>query len=394
MSITVSQLRPRLGLVLTGGGARSAYQAGVLQAIAEHVPAGPIPFQVITGVSGGALNAAYLASRSDDFQAATRGLADLWRSLHSEQVLRTDIATVFLQGIRVLRNLSGGGLLYAEGCSHLLDTTPLARLVRDHINPSRIQAGIDRGELYSVGLTTTNYQTGSSVTHYMAAEPQQDWDGSNHVSMPSMLGPEHVLASSAIPIFFPPVKVNGSFHGDGALRLTAPFRAAIHLGADSIMAVHLRHRSRGESVRAQNMAPSQSISFAEIGGVLLNSIFHDALDTDLDQLNRINRTLETMSPNQRESLPDRLRIIPVTLVRPSRDPAALAADHFSHLPRVLRYLLRGLGASGGKSSDLTSYLAFEAAYCGKLVALGYEDAMARREELVQFVLSVGGKTPL
>lgn len=372
----------RLGLVLSGGGARGAYQAGVLRAVAERVPPGPIPFQVLTGVSAGALNAAFLASRADDFQAATRALSDLWCTLRTEQVLRAGAWSSLLRGAQVLRNLSGGGVLYTEGRNHLLDTTPLARLVREHVSPSRIREGLERGALHAVGLTSTNYRTGSAVTHYMAAAPIRDWDSSNHVSMAAALGPEHVLASCAIPVFFPPVRVGESYHGDGALRLTAPFRAAIRLGAGRILAVHLRHRDPAESLRAQNLVPMRTISLADIGGVLLNSVFLDALDLDLDRLERINRTLGIMTEEQREHLPDPLRIIPVTLVRPSRNPGELAARHFGHLPRVLRYLLAGLGARRGRSSDLTSYLAFEATYCSELEQLGYQDATARAGELL------------
>jgi len=372
----------RIGLVLTGGGARGAYQAGVLEAIAGLVPPGPIPFQVLTGVSAGALNAAFLASRADDFQAATRDLAALWSALRVEQVIRTGFWSVIAQGLRVLRNLLGGGVVYSERRNHLLDTTPLQTLVRRAIDAARIRGHLDRGLLHAVGLTTTNYLTGSSVTHYMAARPIESWDRSNHVSVETTLGPEHVLASSALPLFFPAVRVEGSFHGDGAMRLSAPFRPAIHLGAERIVAVHLRHRDPRQSVRAQNQLPMQSISLADIAGVLLNSIFHDSIDMDLDRLQRINRTLAIMTPEQREHAPDHLRPIPVMLLRPSHDPARLAGKHFRVLPRVLRYLLRGLGAHAGEASDMTSYLAFHADYCSELVQLGREDARAQRDELL------------
>lgn len=374
-----------LGLVLTGGGARGAYQAGVLRGLAEIAGPGPSPFKVLTGTSAGAINAAYLAQASEDFTEATRGLVSLWSDLNTDRVFKTSAYALVLQGLRVMRNLFGGGILHQPGRNHLLNTEPLTDLIRGSIDFARVRANLDNGVLKAVGITTTHYHSGASITHYDARGPVREWDRGNHLSLNSDLRPEHVLASAAIPIFFAPVALNDSFHGDGSMRLTSPFRPAIHLGSDRILAISVRHLDPADSVRERAMRRSAFITLADIAGTLLNAVFLDAIDMDKERMERINRTLGLLTDEQRSHMPDALRICPVKLIRPSRDLGKMAAQHLPDLPPTMRYLFRGLGARKNKSADILSYLAFEGAFCKQLVDLGREDVMAQRRELEEFL---------
>ncbi|MCC7442765.1 MAG: patatin-like phospholipase family protein [Bdellovibrionales bacterium] len=382
----VPRAHPKIGLALSGGGARGAYQAGVLLGISELSPAGaPSPFQIITGASAGALNAAFLAARADDYALASRELAELWTGLRTSHVFRTDFWTLVGQGLRVFRNIvGGGGVLHSDRRNHLLVTTPLYRMIRERVDFARATRLVNEGRLGALAVTTTHYLTGSSVTHFESSLPVREWDKGNHVSLRTEIGPEHVLASSAIPVFFPPVRVEGSYHGDGSVRLTSPLRPAIHLGAERILAISVRRQAPSEPVREANQAVSRTISLAEIVGVMLNAVFLDSMDQDLERMERINRTLSLLSEEARAKQPDFLRTIPVKLIRPSRDLGALASKHIERLPRTLRYLLRGLGTRQGRGSDILSYLTFESEYCRELIELGRADVAAQRAELTDF----------
>lgn len=374
-----------VGLVLSGGGARVAYQVGALQAVAEVLGPGPSPFRVLAGVSGGAINIMALASLAHDLREAVDQLTETWLSLTPENVYRTDLLALSSLGARWLKDVSTGGALGASRATYLLDTTPLRELLRERLDMTRACEHIASGVLRGVALSATNYLTGTLVTFFDGAADIEPWARHDRISMREPLTHEHVLASAAIPVFFPPVLVHGRPFGDGGIRMTTPLSPAIHLGAEKILAIGIRYaRTQRETIRLNREERAERVNLAQIAGVLLNALFLDSLDNDVERLARINRTLSFMPERLRRENPDLLRTIPAVVLRPSRDLGRLAADEYRRFPALLRHLLRGIGATGDVGWDLLSYLAFQPGYVSKLVELGYEDTRARRDELTAF----------
>jgi NTE family protein len=374
-----------VGLVLTGGGARAAYQVGALLAISEMRP-GASPFSIFAGISAGAINAVSMAAGADEFQVAAQRLADIWRSLSPDRVYRTDARGLVAIGSRWIKDLSAGGLLGSSQINYLLDTLPLRELLSNALPISRLGQHIRSGALRGVAVTTTSYATGLAVTFFDGARGVEPWFRSTRIGIRQRLRLPHVLASSAIPIFFPPVKIKGLFYGDGCVRMHAPLSPAIHLGADRIVAVGVQSPPPIElpvehtrALRRDWLPPS------EIVGVLLNAVFLDALEADVERLERVNRTVAFIHPEHHGTQSQPLRAIPTLVLRPTQDLGTLAADQYSRFPRMLRYLLKGIGATGETGSDLLSYLAFEPEYVGRLIQLGYSDTMRRRSEVEAFL---------
>jgi len=375
-----------LGLVLTGGGARAAYQAGALRALAEIADFDRTPFRVLAGVSAGAINAAYLATQADDFRAATRNLWALWHDLDSSRVYRTDVARLTTIGTRWLRDLSLGGVLGAGTINFLLDTTPLHAYLGERLAIGRIAEHLASGRLRGLAVTATNYLTGTAVSFFDGAADIRPWVRSSRIGVRTTIGREHVLASAAIPLFFPPVKVGGVPYGDGCVRMSAPTSPAIHLGADKLIAIGIRYARTGEqTVLLNEQLRADKVSLAEIAGVLLNAVFLDSLEADLELLARINQAVTFVPAADLPRMPDQLRPLAALALRPSQDLGRLAADQYDSFPRTLRYLLRGIGATGASGWDLLSYLAFEPAYVDRLLELGYRDTMAREAEIAAFL---------
>jgi NTE family protein len=373
-----------LGLILTGGGARAAYQVGALRALAEVMGGVENPFPVITGVSAGAINGAALAASADDFAGGVRRLAETWLSLTPERVYRTDMLSVTSIGARWLRNLTSGGLVTLREVNHLLDTTPLRELLLERIALDRVPAHLASGKLRGLGVTATSYLTGTAVTFFDAVPGVEPWARSRRLGRREMLTIDHVMASAAIPVFFPAVRIGDTFYGDGQVRLTEPLSPAIHLGADRLLAVgvrYLRTAAETESLNSED-ANQRILPVSQVAGVLLNALFLDHLDSDTEHLERINHSLSRTGAAGEAT---EFRVIPVLTLRPSRELGGLAADQMDHFPRVVRYLLRGMGAGRRGGSDLVSYLAFERSYVDRLQTLGYEDTLARRGELEDFL---------
>ncbi len=375
-----------LGLILTGGGARAAYQVGALRAVVDVVGNAQNPFPVITGVSAGAINGAALAASADDFAGGVRRLAETWLSLTPERVYRTDVLSVASIGSRWIRNLTSGGMVTLRELNHLLDTTPLRELLLERIALDRVPAHLASGTLRGLGVTATSYLTGTAVTFFDAVPSVSGWVRSRRLGRRETLTIDHVMASAAIPVFFPAVRLGDTFYGDGQVRLTEPLSPAIHLGADRLLAVgvrYLRTPAETESLNSED-ANQRVLPVSQVAGVLLNALFLDHLDSDTEHLERINHSLSWATPpNDREA--PYFRVIPVLTLRPSRELGGLAADQMVHFPRVVRYLLRGMGAGRRGGSDLVSYLAFERTYVDRLQTLGYEDTLARRGELEDFL---------
>jgi NTE family protein len=374
------------GLVLTGGGARAAYQVGAVRAIAEITGPGPLPFDVIAGISAGAINGVALATGAEDFPRVAERLRATWAALTPDRIFRTGALRLASIGTRWVRDLSSGGLVGKSGINFLLDSAPLRRLISSEIPIGRMRRHLRAGRLRGVAVSATNYHTGAGVTFFEGAGDIEPWTRSTRVGVRARITVEHVMASAAIPVFFAPVALDGSFYGDGCVRMTYPMSPAIHLGANRILAVSVRHmRPPAETAERQARAKTDRLPVSEIAGVLLNSVFLDSLDSDIERLDVMNRTLALVP---REKLPRNgleVRPIPALLLRPSQDLGRLAADEYVRFPAMLRYLLKGIGAAGQAGEDLLSYLAFEPVYVQRVMDLGYADTLARRDEIEEFL---------
>ena len=376
-----------LGLVLTGGGARAAYQVGVIQAISEITHQNTSPFNIVTGVSAGAINGGYLMSRADDFRIAAQGLWDLWVNLHSERIYRTDASSIATLGSSWLKTVGLGGVFSTpKRANHLLNTEPLRELLKQEMQLDRLPQFFKSGLLKGVSFSATNYLTGTAISFYDGIEDIQPWVRSTRLGVRAPLTVEHIMASSAIPVFFPPVKLEGALYGDGCIRLTSPLSPAIHLGADRIIAVGIRYfRSQEQTVELNQTMKREDLTIAEIGGVLLNAVFLDSLETDIERMERINGTIAMMNEDQRSRLPNALKQIPVLALRPSQDLGSLARGTLKEFPGMIRFLLRGVGAKEDKGWDLLSYLAFERAYTEQLLELGYDDTIRKKDAILEFM---------
>lgn len=370
----------RTAIVLTGGGARGAYQAGAVLAIAEITRQRVLPFPVLAGSSAGSISAAYLASRADEFPAAARDLADLWTTLSAHDVYRTDSPTIAKTAAVWLADLSLGGWIGPGHGIALLDTSPLRVLLDRHFDARALGHQVAAGRVHGIGITATNYESGNAVTFFEGASSIEPWNRVTRVGTRQRIEVRHVLASAAIPLFFPAVDIDGAWYADGCIRLVTPLSPAIRLGGDRVIAV---------AVRAAAPAPrplsSQHPSPAATAGMLLDALFLDALEADIERTERINHTLSLVPAALIEGHFTALHPVSVLLLRPSVDPAALVLRVIERIPAPVRHLFRGLGASEQAGWDLLSYLAFDGTYTSRLLDLGYEDTIARAEEIERFL---------
>jgi NTE family protein len=377
----------RLALVLTGGGARAAYQAGAIRALAELWPRRASPFGVVTGISAGSINASLMAHYSDDFRGGAERLWSLWHNLTIDQVFKTDSFTLLRISSFVLRDLMLGGFFRAKpGSAHLLDTQPLRALIERNVDFGRIRSHVQSGVLKGFAVTATNYHIGAAVTFFDAEPATAEWARNNHLGVREPIGADHVLASASIPVFFPAVRIGRSYFGDGTVRLLAPLSPSLRLGASALLAVGVRKSPVPARLVEQNQRPGRDISFADIAGVVLNAVFLDTLETDLERLQRFNRALNGMPAEAREGLQQSWRLVQAESLHPSRDLGLGASGQSERYPLLLRHLLRGLGVDRRRGSDVSSYLAFDYHYTGKLLRIGYNDVMDRRDQLRQWML--------
>jgi len=374
-----------VGLVLTGGGARAAYQAGALLALSEILPRGPLPFRSLCGISAGGVNGSFLGGNLDDFPDAARRLADVWREITPDRVYRTDSRRMLSIGTRWMRDLSTGGLFERSRINFLLDATPLRDFLHEKLPLLRLRENLASGALEGFAVTTTSYATSVAVTFFDGNPAIEPWVRATRVGIRESIRLDHVIASAAIPIFFPPVRIRGTWYGDGSVRMTAPLSPAVHMGAERLVVVGVRRwRDPGELIPPRRPPRKDSLAPSEIAGTLLNAVFLESIEADVERLERLNQLVSLVPPKDRGRVPHHLRPIPALVLRPSRDLGKLAGDQYLRFPRFLRYLLSGIGANGANASDLLSYLAFEPVYVGRLVELGYEDTIARRHEIELF----------
>jgi len=367
--------RPRIALVLPGGGARGAYQVGVLSAIADWVPPGrPLPFDILCGTSAGAINAAVLCARADDLRRAAADLDAVWGGFHSGQVFRTGAVDMLRSGLHLLFALVSGGWLLPMP-SALLDNTPLRALLDRHIDFVRLRAALAAGHPDTLAVVATSLGGGDSVTFVESSRPFEPWARAGRRGVAVTLDLEHLLASAAIPLLFTPVGIPGGHFGDGAMRQTQPLAPAIHLGADRVLVIGVRPPL---TARAAGHRPNM----AEMFGFMLDTLFMEGVQSDLEWLARVNALLAQLPPGPP---PQGLRHVDALLLLPRRDPGELALAHAGAMPATLRSLLRILGARGRRGGQLLSFLLFEAPFTRELIRLGREDANARRAELSAFL---------
>ena len=373
--------RHKVGLVLTGGGARAAYQVGVLRAIAELVPDNVRnPFPIICGTSAGAVNAAVLAANGSDFRRGVRMLMTVWKNFRAYHVYRADPVGVFQNTVQWLTAVIAGGGLGRKTAVSVLDNSPLGELLRTRLDFSTIQTAIDAGDLIAVSITCSGYSSGQSVSFYQGVPGLEPWNRARRVGIPMPIAPDHLLASSALPFIFPAVHINREYFGDGSMRQIAPVSPALHLGADRLLIIGVGRqlKSQPERTKAEGYP-----SLAQIAGHCLNSIFLDSLEVDLERLQRINRTLSMMPPEIAARNAVSMRPVDFRLVAPSEELERIAMTFRHELPGAIRFLL--YGALRRRGSNLLSYLLFEKSYCRALIQLGYKDTMERKDELVAFL---------
>ncbi len=379
--------RQKIGLVLTGGGARAAYQVGVLKAIAEFMPyRARMPFDVVCGTSAGALNVVTLAINVRHFRKGVRYLLNIWNNARVSDIYRSDVLGVLNNSGRWLLGL----LLSVIGSNRLnrvslLDNRPLRNFLEQALPCEVIQQHIDEGLVHAVSITASGYGSGHSVTFYQGSPTIQPWRRARRVGVPTQIGIDHMLASSAIPFIFPAVHVNREFFGDGSMRQIAPISSALHLGADRVLVVGVGHNDAdGDDRRAKI---DNYPSLAEIAGHALDSIFIDGLEVDLERLRRINRTISTIPEELRGKV--NLQHVEALVITPSQPLERIAERHVSRLPWTIRVLLRMAGVMRGSGANLVSYLLFDKHYCRALIDLGYQDAFKRRDEILKFFEQAG-----
>lgn len=365
-----------------GGGARAAYQVGVLKAIAEAMPPDAHPFPVISGTSAGAINAVAVAGATGSFSNAVATLEAVWRDFHVEQVVRADSWTMARSSLHWLTTVVSGGV-FAKPPRSLLDNAPLRALIDAHVPLSHIPAAIASGRLHAVAVTASGYSSARSVSFFDAAPGVDEWQRTRREGRRATLGIDHLMASVALPLIFPAAAVGPEWYGDGALRQSAPLSPALHLGAGRLLVIALRNER--PNVLPTLDAPAPYPPFGQVAGYMLDALFTDSLYSDAERLLRVNRTLALLDPAHRDSDALELRPVELLIISPSEDPRAIAARHVRALPRTLRALLWGIGAMNRDSLQLISYLLFESGYTTELLELGYRDARDRLPELKAFL---------
>jgi NTE family protein len=371
-------MKPRAGLVLTGGGARAAYQVGVVKAVRDLLGNPKAnPFPILTGTSAGAIIAATLAVHADDFSRATANLLEVWENMRCEHIYRTDTWSIAKSGAKWLSSMM---LLSRHNPVSLLDNAPLRQMLEKGLSFHKIQDNIDAGALYAACVTASGYTSGQSVSFFQGGSGLEGWERNQRIGAAVPISVDLLLASAALPFIFPAVKFNREYFGDGSMRQIAPVSPALHLGADRVLIVGTGRQGTEAGRARSNTYPS----LAQIAGHALNSIFLDSLMVDIERLERINKTVRLIPRERLSESQVQLRPVEVLFIAPSQPIERIAARFIHELPRSVRFILRPTGALNRSGSNLASYLLFESSFCRALIDLGYQDTMAREEDVRKF----------
>jgi len=374
--------RPMIGLILAGGGARAAYQAGVMVAVSRILPdARHNPFPVICGTSAGAINAAGLACGAVDFRAAAGHLAQIWRQIHIENVYHADWPTFLKTFLHFGVSIASGGRFWNNPRS-FLDNSPLRQLLTSTMTFEGVERARQAGVLHALALTASCYSSGKSVTFFDGHPDIGEWSRQMRVGTRDRIGLDHLMASSALPLIFPAAKVGGQYFCDGAVRQMAPLSPALHLGAEKLFVIGLagpRPHERREEVAADYPPPAQ------VFGHLLNSVFADSMSSDMERLIRVNHTVSLLRHHEELASKTPLHRVEVFMLNPSVSLEEIAMRHLHQFPAVMRFVLQGAGATRMRGLSLATYLLFEPGYCRDLIALGYKDALRHRDEIFKFL---------
>lgn len=370
----------KTALILSGGGSRAAYQAGVLKGLGKIIPSiGVCPFQIICGTSAGAINASAVAAGADQFNYNVQMLEELWSNLRTSDIYEGSSVDLAQSAFRLVASLFRGGVGSKKPLA-LLDNAPLRKLLQKHVNFERIPEMIDRGFLHALSITAIGYTSGHSVSFFQGRPELKSWQRSRRIGIPTQIRLEHLMASTAIPTIFPAERIHREYFGDGAVRQTSPMSAALHLGAERLLVIgvsgNMTHHYRRVKTR-------HTPSMAQIMGQFLNSAFLDSMETDIELLQRFNKLLAQIPENKHHELG--MRPVKILTIVPSIAFDNIAAKHIRDLPSSMRWLVRITGATRyGGGASLTSYLLFERAYCAELIKAGYRDVMNQSREIREF----------
>ncbi|MBZ5723200.1 MAG: patatin-like phospholipase family protein [Acidobacteriia bacterium] len=380
-----------LGLVMTGGGARGAYQVGILKRIGEikRVQTHGNPFPIIGGSSAGAINGAALAVGSDDFALATKVLARVWSDLRPSDIFRCDVLSQAHNSLTWILDLSFGGIFGGGNARSLLDATPLRHFLNTHLHCDRIHDNIKRGHLYALAISTTNFNSGESYLFIQGKKGHPMWNRVRLVTVATRITVDHICASAAIPLIFQPVRLKiarrSAFFGDGCVRLQQPLSPVIRLGAEKVFAIGVRCENLEHQ---KEPTDERDPSLAQVMGVLFNVMFLDHLATDIEHLERLNQRLSNghiIQPGIEGY--EEMRPLTSLLITPSVDLSRLAAQHQSDIPYLIQYFVNSLGRDAASCADLMSYLLFASKYTRALIEIGYDDASQRIDEIESFLYS-------
>jgi NTE family protein len=376
----------KIALVLSGGGARGAYQVGVISAIAQIMQESKAStkIDIYTGVSAGAINASFMATFSDDFVLGAKKLVDLWSSLTSDQVFYTDAVHLGKIGLQWMGGLSFGGLTggaTAPGRA-LLNTAPLGKLISKSCDFSRIERNIKNQHMRALAVTAIDYQNSNAVTFVQGDSDIPDWHKSRRMSEKTTIQMQHILASSAIPLLFPSVDVGPRHFGDGCVRNTHPCGPSIYMGAEKLIIIGVRSQE-GLASEIPSGDLNTPPSVAKVMNVILNSVLLDGIDLDVERLKRVNDFVAKVPETSRSGL--NYKPLEFAWICPSVDIGKIAFSKSSKLPRLIRYLIKGLGTIE-EASEIVSYLLFEPAFCSQLIELGFEDGMREKDQILSVLV--------
>lgn len=372
-------IQNEIALVLSGGGARGAYQVGVIQALASLFEEWGVecPFKIYSGVSAGAINAGYMAGYCHQFSEGAKGLSDLWSHLSSEKVFRTDVLSLGKIGFQWAQELSVGSLTGTTPGKALLDTSPLRDLIQQNMDFTRISRCIDQGHLKAVAITALDYKDSTAVTFIQGEKNLSSWSKPRKVSEPAVLNTDHIMASSAIPLLFPPVYASERFFGDGCVRNTHPCSPSIYLGAKKLVIVGVRSQHM-TAYDAHSLFTKKAPTTARVLNVLLNSVLLDGVDLDVERIRKVNEMVQWIPQNQKDNVP--YKKVDYVWISPSKDIGALAAEKAISLPKLIRFLIKNLG-SIEEASEIISYLLFEPVFLNEIMAMGFEDGLRARDQI-------------